>query len=100
MSENLAKHANRCGWGEKTERWPLFEIDADGNLFCTHDGKPVTYSRQILAEEFYWMEVEWGGPGLIHDEEAEEFRTPSGELALSRERVSFTHLMGPRRMED
>ena len=100
MSENLAEHANSCGWGEKTDRWPLFEIDADGNVFCTHDGKPVTDSRQILAEEFYWMEVEWGGPGLIHDEEAEEFRTPGGELALSRERVSFPHLMGPGRMED
>jgi hypothetical protein len=100
MSENLAEHANRCGWSEKTDRWPLFEIDADGNVFCTHDGKPVTDSRQILAEEFYWMEVEWDGPGLIHDEEAEEFRTPSGELALSRERVSIPHLMGPGRMED
>jgi hypothetical protein len=95
-----AEHANRCGWGEKTDRWPLFEIDEDGDVFCTHDGKPVTDSRQILAEEFYWMEVEWGGPGLIHDEEAQEFRTPGGELALSRERVSFPHLMGPGRMED
>jgi hypothetical protein len=97
MSENLAEHANRCGWGEKTERWPLFEIDEDGDVFCTHDGKPVTDSRQILAEEFYLMEVEWGGPGLIHDEVAEEFRTPGGELALSRERVSIPKLMGPGR---
>jgi len=87
MSENLAEHANRCGWGEKTERWPLFEIDADGDVFCTHDGKPVTDSRQILAEEFYLMEVEWGGPGLIHDEEAEEFRIPGrGACPFTRAR--------------
>jgi hypothetical protein len=95
-----AEHANRCGWGEKTERWPLFEINQDGDVFCTHDGKPVTDSRQILAEEFYWMEVEWGGPGLIHDEEAQVFYTPGGELALSRDRVDLRHLMGPGRMED
>jgi hypothetical protein len=93
-----AEHANRCGWGEKTDRWPLFEITEDGNVFCA-DGKPVIDSRQILAEEFYWMEVEWGGPGLIHDEVAQEFRTPSGEFALSRERVSFPNLMGPGREE-
>jgi hypothetical protein len=95
-----AEHANRSGWGERVGRWPLFGIDEVGNVCCTHDGKPVTDSRQILAEEFYWMEVEWGGPGLIHDKEAPEFRTPGGELALSRERVSFPHLMGPGRMED
>ena len=95
-----AEHANRCGWGEKTARWPLFEIDQDGDVFCTHDGKPVTDSRQILAEEFYWMEVEWGGPGLIHDEEAQAFYTPSSELALSRDRVDLRHLIGPGRMED
>jgi len=67
---------------------------------CTYDGRPVTLSRQILAEEFYWMEVEWGGPGLIHDEEAQAFYTPGGELALSRDRVDLQHLMGPGRMED
>jgi hypothetical protein len=95
-----AEHANRCGWGEDVGRWPLFGIDEDGNVSCTHDGKPVTDSRQILAEEFYWLEIEWGGPGLIHDKEAQEFRTPGGELALSRERVSFPHLMGPGQMKD
>jgi hypothetical protein len=94
-----AEHANRCGWGARVGRWPLFEIDEDGNVFCTHDGRPVTVSHQILAEEFYWMEVEWGGPGLVHDEEAQVFYTPGGELALSREYVSLPHLMGPERME-
>jgi hypothetical protein len=95
-----AEHANRCGWGERVGGWPLFEIDEDGNVSCTHDAYPVTDSRQILAEQFYWMEVEWGGPGLIHDEEAQAFYTPSGELALSRDRVDLRHLMGPGRMED
>jgi hypothetical protein len=95
-----AEHANRCGWGEKTDRHPLFEIDEDGDVFCTHDGKPVTDSHQTLAEEFYWMEVDWGAsPGLVHDEEAQAFYTPGGELALSREYVSFPLLMGPERGE-
>jgi hypothetical protein len=95
-----AEHANRCGWGEKTDRWPLFEIDEDGNVFCTHDGKPVTDSRQILAEEFYWLEVGWGAsPGLVHDEAAQTFYTLDGELALSREYVSLPNLMGPGREE-
>jgi hypothetical protein len=55
----------------------------EGQIY-TRDGHPVTECHQTLAEEFYWMEVERGGPGLVHDEEAEEFYTPEGELALSR----------------
>jgi hypothetical protein len=54
-----AEHANYCGWGEEFGRWPLFEIDAAGDVFCTHDGRPVTDSFQITAELFYWMEVGW-----------------------------------------
>ena len=94
-----AEHANRCRWGDKVGRCPLFEIGEHGNVFCTHDEKPVTDARQILAEHFYWMEVEWGGPGLVHDEEAQAFYTPSGELALSRECVDLQNLMGPAREE-
>lgn len=94
-----AEHANRCGWGEECGRWPLFEIDEAGNVSCSHDEKLVTDSRQILAESFYWMEVEWGGPGLTHDEEARAFYTLGGELALSREYVNLEHLMGPGRGE-
>ncbi len=92
-----AEHANYCGWGKEVGRWPLFEVDEDGDVFCTHDEKPVTDGRQILAESFYWIEVSWGGPGLVHDEEAQAFYTPSGELALSRELVNLQHLMGPAR---
>jgi hypothetical protein len=95
-----AEHANYCGRGEEGGRWPLFEIDEGGDVFCTYDGKPVTDSRQTLAEQFYWMEVEWGGPGLVHDEEAQAFYTPSGDLALSREYVNLQHLMGPTRGYD
>ena len=96
-----AEHANCCGWGEEVGRWPLFEIAEGGgdDVFCTHDGKPVTDSRQILAESFYWMEVEWGGPGLVHDEEAQAFYTPSGDLALSREYVNLPNLMGQERAD-
>jgi hypothetical protein len=43
------------------------------------------------------MEVEWGGPGLTHDEEAQAFYTLGGELALSREYVNLERLMGPGR---
>jgi hypothetical protein len=93
------EHANFCGWGKDSGRWPLFEVDEDGDVFCTHDGRPVTDSRQILAEHFYWMEVEWGGPGLVHDEEFKAFFTPNGELVLSREYVNLEHLMGPTRMD-
>jgi hypothetical protein len=89
-----AEHANRCGRDEECGRWPLFEVDEDGDVFCAHDGRPVTDPRQILAESFYWMEVEWGGPGLDHDEEAEAFYAPDGNLALSREYVSLPLLMG------
>jgi hypothetical protein len=93
-----AEHANHCGWGEECGRWLLFEID-DYGVTCTHDGRPVTDPRQILAEAFYWMEVEWGGPGLVHDEEAQMFYTPSGALALSRNRLDLRHLMGKEREE-
>jgi hypothetical protein len=80
------------GWGKEFGRWPLFEIDEDGGVFCTYDGKPVTDSRQIIAENFYWMDVVWGGAGLIHVEEAQAFYTPEGELAVSRDRFDFRNL--------
>jgi hypothetical protein len=78
---------------------PLFEIEERGDVFCTHDGRPVTDPRQTLAEEFYQMELGWGGPGLIHDKEAQAFYTPGGQLALSREYVNLEHLMGKEREE-
>ena len=90
-----AEHANYCEWNRGGEL--LFEIDKDGDVFCTFDGRPVTDSRQILAEAFYHMEVEWGGPGLVHDEEAQAFYSLSGELAVSRDHVDLRHLFGPTR---
>lgn len=92
-----AAHSNDCreGGGEA----PLFEIDERGDVFCTHDGRPVTDFRQILAEKFYWMEVGWGGPGLIHGEEAQALYIPGGQLALSREYVNLERLMGKEREE-
>jgi hypothetical protein len=85
-----AEHVNRC---RERGALPLFEIAENGDVFCTHDGRPVTDSRQVLAEEFYWQTLGWGGPGLVHDEEAEAFYTPSGDLALSREYVNLQHLL-------
>jgi hypothetical protein len=68
-------------------------------VLCARDGRPVTDPRQTLAEHFYWMEVEWGHPGLVHDEEAQAFYTPDGDFALSRDRVDLRHLMDKRRGE-
>ena len=89
-----AEHANRC---RDHDEPPIFEITEAGDVLCARDGKPVTDSRQILAEQFYWMEVGWGGPELVHDEEAQAFYSKSGHLAVSRERVDLRHLMGPGR---
>ncbi len=91
-----AEHVNRC---RERGMAALFEIAENGDVFCAHDRKPVTDWHQTGAEQFYWMEVEWGGSGLVHDEEAQVFYTPSGELALSRECVDLQNLMGPAREE-
>jgi hypothetical protein len=92
-----AEHANYCRWGEEFGCFPLFRIDEDGEVFCAHDESPVTDPRQILSEGFYWQEVEWGGSGLLHDEEGEAFRTLEGELAVSRDFADLRHLIGPGR---
>jgi hypothetical protein len=91
-----AEHTNRCR--DKDEP-PIFEITESGDVLCACDGKPVTDYHQTLAEQFYWMEVGWGSPGLVHDEEAQAFYTPERELALSRDRVDLRLLMGEERGE-
>ena len=70
-----------------------FTIAEDGGVFSARDGKPITDFAQTLAEVWYWQEVEWGGSDLVHDEEAEAFYTPNGELALSRDRVNLQHYL-------
>jgi hypothetical protein len=89
-----AEHTNYCR-GRDEE--PIFEITAGGDVVCAVDGRPVTDSRQILAERFYWMEVGWGGSDLVHDEEAQAFYSQSGHLAVSRDRVDLRYLMPPDR---
>jgi hypothetical protein len=90
--QRQAEHSNRC---RDADEPPLFEITENGNVLCAHDGKPVTNTRQTLAEGFYWQTVEWGGdPNLIHDEEGQAFYTPDGELALSRDYVNLPALFG------
>ena len=59
----------------------------------------MTDPYQTLAEKFYWMEVGFGGERLVHDEESQEFFTPEGELALSRDFVHLERLMGEERMK-
>ncbi len=92
-----AEHANRCRYSDEP---PIFEITETGDVVCARDGRPVTHFSQTLAERFYWMEVGWGGPGLVHDEDAQAFYTPSGELALSRDHVNLRHLMGEERKKN
>ncbi len=89
-----AEHTNHCNRSEI----PPFVIDEDGDVFSSRDGKPITDSRQTLAEEWYWEEVEvWGGEGLVHDKEAQAFYARTGELAISRDMVDLRHLMGNAR---
>ena len=85
-----AEHINHC---RDRDAPPLFEIAENGLVFCTHDGKPITTCHQTGAEQFYWMEVEWGGPGLIHDELAQAFYTSDGHLAVSRDRFDLRYLL-------
>ncbi len=61
---------------------PIFEITESGEVFSTHDGRPVTDGHQALCEQWYWLHLKWGVSG--YDEETEAFYTPDGELALSR----------------
>lgn len=92
--ERILYEANRMNESREREgREPVFEITDNGDVFCTHDGRPVTELRQTLAEDWYWQELEWGCPlRLVHDEEAEAFYTPEGDLALSRHVVNLQHL--------
>jgi hypothetical protein len=85
-----AESSNRSREREGLE--PIFEITNDGTVY-TFDGRLVDNFHQSGAEQFYWMEVGFGGSGLIHDEEAEAFYTPDGELAVSRERFDLQHLL-------
>ena len=89
-----AEHGNRC---RDADEAPIFEITESGDVLCARDGRPVTDSRQILAERFYWMEVGFGGYDLVHDEEEQAFYSKGGDLAVSRDRVDLRHLMGQGR---
>ena len=87
---NSAESSNRSREREGLE--PIFEIAEDGTVY-TFDGRLVDDFHQCGAEAFYWQEVEWGGTALVHDEEAEAFYTPEGELTVSRERFDLRHLL-------
>jgi hypothetical protein len=87
---HAAECANRDRGRENLE--PIFEITDDGTVY-TFDGRLVDDRHQSLAETFYWMEVGWGSPGLVHDEEEEAFYTLEGELAVSRTRCDLQILL-------
>ena len=76
---------------------PPFTITEGGEVRSAKDGKLITTFNQTLAEVWYWQEVEWGGPGLIHDEEAEAVYTNDGEFALSRDCVNMQRYLRRRR---
>jgi len=75
---------------------PPFEVADNGDVWCTRDGRPVITSRQTLAEEWYWEEVEAGFGHLVHDADAEAFFTPAGNLAISRDVVDLRYLFPAR----
>ena len=77
-------------------RIPPFVIAADGYVSCSQDGRPVVTSHQTSAEEWYWREVESSYGHLIHDAEAETFRTRSGHLAISRDVMNIRHIIPDR----
>jgi hypothetical protein len=89
--ERIAYEANRANERRSSEgREPVFKVDEGGDVFCVHDGKPVTDFHQTLAEEWYWGFREWeANPrGFIHDEATHGYYMPDSphELAFSRNR--------------
>ena len=94
----IRKEAERMNGSLRREgKGPAFEVSDNGEVVCSRDGRPVTDFHQTLAEVWYWQTLEWGAPGLVHDEEAETFYSRTGELAISRDRVNLQHLMGDAR---
>ncbi len=100
---DTVEHMNDCARGGE----PLFEITADGDVFCAIDGKPVATWHQTAAEELYWMEMEWSALHVVRGcdpyfalDETGAFVTPDGRFALSRERrEDLRGFMGPRTVE-
>ena len=92
-----AEHADRT---RDPDTDPLFVILSGSEVFSARDGRPITTLHQVSTESLYWREVEGGGTGLIHDNKAEEFWTPEGELALSRTFVDLEALLGPGERRD
>lgn len=86
-----ALHMAECSneEGRRDDLEDIFEITEDGEVYSAHDGHHIVSGYQALCERFYWSEFAWGDRGFIHDEEAQEFRTQNGELALSR---TYVHL--------
>ncbi len=72
---------------------PPFLVYEDGAVFSTRDGKPITEYAQTLAEVCYWQEVDQRELHLVHDEDAQAFYTPEGDLAISRDRVNLRHML-------
>ena len=87
-----AEHADRT---RDPDTDPLFVILSGSEVFSARDGRPITTPHQVSTESLYWREVERGGTGLTHDNKAEGFYTPEGELALSRDFVNLEALLGP-----
>jgi hypothetical protein len=96
-----AEHANHCARGG----WRPFEITEGGDVLCAVDGKPVTDSRQTLAEQTYWTQMEWEALELVRGLEptltldgAGAFVTLDDRFALGRERQDIRAHMGPETM--
>jgi hypothetical protein len=77
-------------------RIPPFEVSGDGYVVCSHDGRPVSTSHQVSAEDWYMRELEAGYGHLRHDAAEEAFYTRSGDLALSRDFMNISHIIPDR----
>ncbi len=83
-----AEQSIDCSRRERTK--PVFEITEEGNVLCTHDGRPVLTCKQCLSEELYRHYLAIGIRG--YDEETETFRMPEGRFAFSRKDFDFAQV--------
>ena len=93
IREGAASANNRA---RRDGKVPPFELATNGDVWCTHDRRPVSTFRQTLAEPWYWEEVEAGFGHLVHDPEEEAFHTREGDLAISRDVMNISHIIPAR----
>jgi hypothetical protein len=78
------------------EQRTLFEVRDDG-VYCVSDGRQITNTVQIFAEELYREELE-GGSEFDYDEDTEGFyHRDYGDLVVDRYTFNLSLLNGGHR---